>query len=140
MRRSGVRSPSAPLTIEGSRSLPLGVTGNTPDSGSGESWFEPRRGNSAPALPEPFSLGARPPAASGRLRIEPNTRRGNGRRTHAGLLFRGLAAGHLRVSGRAQEGQWPAHPRRPSVSRPAVLAGRSRGGIRRTWGLLSARP
>jgi hypothetical protein len=26
--------------------LPLGVTGNTPDSGSGESWFEPRRGNS----------------------------------------------------------------------------------------------
>src|SRR5207302_9675526 len=26
-------------------SLPLGVTGNTPDSGSGESWFEPRRGN-----------------------------------------------------------------------------------------------
>ena len=27
-------------------SLPLGVTGNTPDSGSGESWFEPRRGNS----------------------------------------------------------------------------------------------
>ncbi len=25
--------------------LPLGVTGNTPDSGSGESWFEPRRGN-----------------------------------------------------------------------------------------------
>ena len=28
--------------------LPLGVTGNTPDSGSGESWFEPRRGNSKP--------------------------------------------------------------------------------------------
>ena len=26
--------------------LPLGVTGNTPDSGSGESWFDPRRGNS----------------------------------------------------------------------------------------------
>src|SRR5438046_723434 len=26
--------------------VPLGVTGNTPDSGSGESWFEPRRGNS----------------------------------------------------------------------------------------------
>src|SRR5512141_2615462 len=25
--------------------LPLGVTGNTPDSGSGESWFDPRRGN-----------------------------------------------------------------------------------------------
>src|SRR5437667_7643826 len=46
MRRSGVRSPSAPLTIEGSQSLPLGVTGNTPDSGSGESWFDPRRGNS----------------------------------------------------------------------------------------------
>src|SRR5688572_11272046 len=28
--------------------LPLGVTGNTPDSGSGESWFDPRRGNSKP--------------------------------------------------------------------------------------------
>ena len=27
--------------------LPLGVTGNTPDSGSGESWFDPRRGNSS---------------------------------------------------------------------------------------------
>src|SRR5258707_12746821 len=26
--------------------VPLGVTGNTPDSGSGESWFDPRRGNS----------------------------------------------------------------------------------------------
>jgi len=26
-------------------SVPLGVIGNTPDSGSGESWFEPRRGN-----------------------------------------------------------------------------------------------
>jgi hypothetical protein len=25
--------------------MPLGVIGNTPDSGSGESWFEPRRGN-----------------------------------------------------------------------------------------------
>src|SRR5436190_2099431 len=25
--------------------LPVGVTGNTPDSGSGESWFDPRRGN-----------------------------------------------------------------------------------------------
>ena len=29
-----------------STSLPLGVTGNTSDSGSEESWFEPRRGNS----------------------------------------------------------------------------------------------
>jgi hypothetical protein len=27
--------------------MPLGVTGNTSDSGSEESWFEPRRGNSA---------------------------------------------------------------------------------------------
>src|SRR5437899_1790330 len=26
--------------------VPLGVIGNTPDSGSGESWFDPRRGNS----------------------------------------------------------------------------------------------
>src|SRR5437868_10407097 len=31
--------------LGGEQSLPLGVTGNTPDSGSGESWFEPRRGN-----------------------------------------------------------------------------------------------
>src|ERR1035437_888727 len=30
---------------EGTTRLPLGVTGNTPDSGSGESWFDPRRGN-----------------------------------------------------------------------------------------------
>src|SRR4249919_3461866 len=30
------------------RFLPLGVTGNTPDSGSGESWFDPRRGNLKP--------------------------------------------------------------------------------------------
>src|SRR6476646_3295117 len=30
--------------------LPLGVTGNTPDSGSGESWFDPRRGNSEPDI------------------------------------------------------------------------------------------
>src|SRR5437773_2865717 len=37
-RRSGALAPSAPL--------PLGVTGNTHGSGSGESWFEPRRGNS----------------------------------------------------------------------------------------------
>jgi hypothetical protein len=28
--------------------LPLGVTGNTSDSGSEESWFEPRRGNWGP--------------------------------------------------------------------------------------------
>src|SRR3954452_17378264 len=38
---------SSPLssTREVPASLPLGVTGNTPDSGSGESWFDPRRGN-----------------------------------------------------------------------------------------------
>ncbi len=36
--------PLSSMTIEAA--LPLGVTGNTPDSGSGESWFEPRRGNS----------------------------------------------------------------------------------------------
>src|SRR6267143_3940800 len=35
---------SSPLSS--TQKLPLGVTGNTPDSGSGESWFEPRRGNS----------------------------------------------------------------------------------------------
>ena len=34
--------------------LPLGVTGNTPDSGSGESWFDPRRGNSLETAPRDF--------------------------------------------------------------------------------------
>ena len=36
--------------------MPLGVTGNTPDSGSGESWFDPRRGNETPALAGVFSF------------------------------------------------------------------------------------
>src|SRR5437660_2546359 len=43
--QSGSESPNnatAPCLV----SVPLGVIGNTPDSGSGESWFEPRRGNS----------------------------------------------------------------------------------------------
>src|SRR5437879_12155891 len=34
------------LTANSRLTLPFGVTGSTPDSGSGESWFEPRRGNS----------------------------------------------------------------------------------------------
>ena len=33
------------IPLSSIKKLPLGVTGNTPDSGSGESWFEPRRGN-----------------------------------------------------------------------------------------------
>jgi hypothetical protein len=33
------------LCRDGRARLPLGVTGNTSDSGSEESWFEPRRGN-----------------------------------------------------------------------------------------------
>src|SRR2546425_1156734 len=37
-------------------SLPLGVTGNTPDSGSGESWFDPRRGNSKAARLRPAAV------------------------------------------------------------------------------------
>lgn len=38
--------------------LPLGVTGNTPDSGSGESWFDPRRGNSIPTNgPRAYACG-----------------------------------------------------------------------------------
>src|SRR3954470_23560317 len=36
-----------PPQLHRKQKLPLGVTGNTPDSGSGESWFEPRRGNTA---------------------------------------------------------------------------------------------
>src|SRR5436190_107077 len=37
--------------------MPLGVTGNTPDSGSGESWFDPRRGNTkGPALVGSFAF------------------------------------------------------------------------------------
>src|SRR5438094_465043 len=42
---SGFQSPNRPPVIV-LVPMPLGVTGNTPDSGSGESWFEPRRGNS----------------------------------------------------------------------------------------------
>src|SRR6266849_4987120 len=42
-RTQEVRGSSPLSSIE---KLPLGVIGNTPDSGSGESWFEPRRGNS----------------------------------------------------------------------------------------------
>ena len=37
-----------PVDRRNRRFLPLGVTGNTPDSGSGESWFDPRRGNYEP--------------------------------------------------------------------------------------------
>ena len=36
---------SAECSLDSADLLPLGVTGNTPDSGSGESWFDPRRGN-----------------------------------------------------------------------------------------------
>jgi hypothetical protein len=35
---------SNPVSRSG-KTMPLGVTGNTSDSGSEESWFEPRRGN-----------------------------------------------------------------------------------------------
>src|SRR5207247_619652 len=41
-RRWGIRGAEKAVILG---ALPLGVTGNTPDSGSGESWFEPRRGN-----------------------------------------------------------------------------------------------
>src|SRR5213592_1367981 len=43
-------------------SLPLGVIGNTPDSGSGESWFDPRRGNSKAARRLPAAFFIAPPA------------------------------------------------------------------------------
>jgi hypothetical protein len=36
------------IGVRGGAKMPLGVTGNTSDSGSEESWFEPRRGNSRP--------------------------------------------------------------------------------------------
>src|SRR5687768_10877520 len=42
---------AATFRVRQNRFLPLGVTGNTPDSGSGESWFEPRRGNFRSARP-----------------------------------------------------------------------------------------
>ncbi len=51
---------STPLSSTGHdnwKALPLGVTGNTPDSGSGESWFEPRRGNTAAESAAVFSCG-----------------------------------------------------------------------------------
>src|SRR5438552_12926335 len=41
-RRRGIRGAEKAAILG---ALPLGVTGNTPDSGSGESWFDPRRGN-----------------------------------------------------------------------------------------------
>ena len=44
------------------KKLPLGVTGNTPDSGSGESWFEPRRGNLKAARPRPAAFFVAPSA------------------------------------------------------------------------------
>src|SRR5690606_19480250 len=47
-RRSGAPDPTT---------LPLGVIGNTPDSGSGESWFDPRRGNFAGREREPSGYG-----------------------------------------------------------------------------------
>src|SRR5678816_280188 len=51
---------SCPGGRETARNLPLGVTGNTPDSGSGESWFDPRRGNSMyPYSRKQFSRGPR---------------------------------------------------------------------------------
>src|SRR6185312_11665036 len=43
--RSGADTPARGPVALVCHTLPLGVTGNTPDSGSGESWFEPRRGN-----------------------------------------------------------------------------------------------
>ena len=53
-RGQGFDPPQLHGVVQGRRvdrgrkdTLPLGVTGNTPDSGSGESWFEPRRGNEA---------------------------------------------------------------------------------------------
>ena len=46
--------------------LPLGVTGNTPDSGSGESWFDPRRGNlHGAARRKPAAFFVAPPASRG---------------------------------------------------------------------------
>src|SRR5205085_9463325 len=51
----------APLASRSQELLPLGVTGNTPDSGSGESWFDPRRGNSKPQ----WKLSERRPVVSG---------------------------------------------------------------------------
>ena len=40
-----VTGARCPIGYVCSRTMPLGVTGNTSDSGSEESWFEPRRGN-----------------------------------------------------------------------------------------------
>ena len=45
VRNEEVRGSIPLSSMVKAQKLPLGVTGNTPDSGSGESWFEPRRGN-----------------------------------------------------------------------------------------------
>ena len=50
---------SSPLSSIQLNAVPLGVTGNTPDSGSGESWFEPRRGNRKAANWAAFHLSLR---------------------------------------------------------------------------------
>src|SRR6266550_1010651 len=48
--------------------MPLGVTGNTPDSGSGESWFDPRRGNPSGRIRGRFHI-ASPDLSSHRVTI-----------------------------------------------------------------------
>ncbi len=48
--------PLSPNTYPLSLTLPRGVTGNTSDSGSEESWFEPRRGNRKRGVSRVFLL------------------------------------------------------------------------------------
>src|SRR5437868_880645 len=77
--------------LGGEQSLPLGVTGNTPDSGSGESWFEPRRGNFEGPPGDrrrPFFVAPRSLCRLLRCAVEP--RRGNSKRdiTMSGVALR----------------------------------------------------
>jgi hypothetical protein len=72
-RTAEVRGSIPLSSIE--KKLPLGVTGNTPDSGSGESWFEPRRGNGRCNSTGRFLFGARPSWGLCRKRVGSARRR-----------------------------------------------------------------
>ena len=65
--------------------LPLGVTGNTPDSGSGESWFEPRRGNFKRRLTVVAFVFLLPLVTCLRRAVDP--RRGNFKRRLTAVAF-----------------------------------------------------
>jgi hypothetical protein len=113
----GYFNPVPRMVSQSADSLPLGVTGNTPDSGSGESWFDPRRGNSKP---------------------------GNDLRSLPGFRFRGLGTEEPPIahssSPRPPENYWEApgkrivrpSPHRARASQPCSRQSLCRGESGRT--------